>query len=84
MHGLQDVEYLKNISEVRKVIDAVKHNKVSSYIINKFIFLLDINKYNILCCSELSLLYNNNKKYFKNYNIMDVVADFIVNNYYNH
>ena len=87
IHGLHNVEYLKNISEVRKVIDAVKHNKVSSYIINKFICLLDINKYNILCCSELSLLYNNNKKHFKNYNIidpMDVVADFIVNNYYNH
>ena len=73
------------MKNLRKIIDSIKHNTKIDNILNLFKSLLDINKVNILCCTELSVLYHDNKNYLNEYKIIDplvVISDYIIQNIY--
>jgi aspartate racemase len=84
-YGLKNVTYSNDLKNLRKIIDSIKHNTKIDDILNLFKSLLDINKVNVLCCTELSVLYHDNENYLNEYKIIDplvVISDYIIQNIY--
>ena len=70
-YGLENTIYHDDLQSIRTVIDGVKNNIDNDILIKMFKKILCKDKYNLLCCTELSLLYNNNKNILKKYKIVD-------------
>ena len=69
--------YYDNINEIREVINAVKENKINKEIINLIKKLLSVNKFNLLCCTELSKLYIEYNEEFIDFKVIDPLDIFI-------
>jgi len=76
-YGLNELEYCENITSVRKIIDSVKNNNVNEEIHCLFKDILSKDLCNLICCTELSKLFSENKDIFKDYTILDPVDIFI-------
>jgi aspartate racemase len=72
-----EVKYAKDGMALREVIEGVKKNSISKVLIEKFKKNLDDNVYNILGCTEFSLLYSENRPLFKEYKIIDAEEETI-------
>jgi len=76
-YGLKDVEYCEDIDTVRQIIDAIKHCRVDGRTIDLFKGVLEEDKLNLLCCTELSKLYTENRESLMEYRIVDPLSIFI-------
>ena len=65
------VKYSQNKTILRNIIEDVKKNNITGATIKSFKKILNKKGYNILGCTELSLLYSENKIFFDGYKIID-------------
>jgi len=66
-----EIKYAKNKTIPRSVIEDVKKNNITDSTIKNFKKILEKKAYNVLGCTEFSLLYSENKNIFNNYKIID-------------
>ena len=76
-YGLKHTEYCEDIDTARQIIDAVKHCRADERTVDLLKEVLDKDKLNLLCCTELSALYAENKEAFEEYEVMDPLSIFI-------